>query len=290
MCEHLLRAGYSLSISTRTPSRARNLVEQGATWVATPAQVTAASDIVFTMVGMPSDVREVYFGEAGLLRGARAGMVFIDMTTTEPSLAVEIAEAATRAGAAGVDAPVSGGDVGARNAALSIMVGGEPAVVEAIRPLLALLGKNIVHQGAPGAGQHAKMCNQIVAAGNMIGMCEALLYAQKSGLNLETMLTSVRGGAANSWLLENLAPRILAGNFNPGFFVEHFVKDLSIALDESRGMNLPLPGVHLAHQLYLATQAQGHGRLGTQSLLLALERLAGGQAFAEKRDDALRRG
>ena len=200
------------------------------------------------------------------------------MTTTEPSLAIEIAAAARARGASAVDAPVSGGDVGARNAALSIMIGGEPDDVARARPLFELLGKNIVHQGGPGAGQHAKMCNQIVIAGTMIGVCESLVYGARAGLDLETMLTSIKSGAAGCWTLENLAPRVIKRNFDPGFLVEHFLKDMGIALEEARRMKLALPGLALVHQLYVAVQAQGHGRGGTQALVLALEHISGAVA------------
>jgi 3-hydroxyisobutyrate dehydrogenase len=239
--------------------------------------VADASEVVFTMVGFPQDVRDVYFGPDGLLQtpgAAAAGRLFVDMTTTEPSLAVEIAAAAAGRGAAALDAPVSGGDVGARNAALSIMIGGAPDDVARARPFFELMGKNIVHQGGPGAGQHAKMCNQIVIAGTMIGVCESLIYGARAGLSLETMLTSIKSGAAGCWTLENLAPRVIARNFDPGFIVEHFIKDMGIALAEARRMNLPLPGLALVHQLYVAVQAQGHGRAGTHALMLALERMS----------------
>jgi 3-hydroxyisobutyrate dehydrogenase len=200
--------------------------------------------------------------------------VLVDMTTSEPSLAREIYEKALGKGVASVDAPVSGGDAGARNAALSIMVGGDAEVVEAVRPLLECLGKTVVHQGPAGAGQHTKMVNQILIASYMVGVCEALLYAYKAGLDVETVLKSVGGGAAASWSLNNLGPRINKRDFEPGFFVEHFIKDMGIALDEAKKMNLSLPGLALAHQLYLAVQAQGYGRKGTQALMLALESLS----------------
>jgi 3-hydroxyisobutyrate dehydrogenase len=200
--------------------------------------------------------------------------VFADMTTTKPSLAVEIAAAAGEKGAEAVDAPVSGGDVGARNGTLSIMAGGTAGAMDRLRPLLDAMGKTIVHQGGPGSGQHTKMCNQIVIAGTMIGMCESLLYGARAGLDLETMLSSIRGGAAGCWALENLAPRILAGNFDPGFFVEHFVKDMGIALEEAARMQLALPGLALVKQLYVATAGQGHARSGTHALYLALQQLS----------------
>jgi 3-hydroxyisobutyrate dehydrogenase len=196
------------------------------------------------------------------------------MTTTEPSLAVEIAAAASARGAAAIDAPVSGGDVGARNATLSIMVGGAPDDVARAKPLFEVMGKNIVHQGGPGAGQHTKMCNQIVISGTMIGVCESLVYGARAGLNLETMLQSIKSGAAGCWTLENLAPRVIKRDFAPGFIAEHFIKDMGIALDEAKRMKLALPGLALVHQLYVAVQAQGHGRQGTQALVLALEHLS----------------
>jgi 3-hydroxyisobutyrate dehydrogenase len=273
MCGHLLAKGYAVTVYSRTRERAAALLEQGATWADSPAQVAAAADIVFSMVGFPADVRAVYFGDAGVLRALRPGSVAVDMTTTEPSLAIEIASAATAKGASAVDAPVSGGDVGARNATLSIMVGGAADAVARVTPLFEILGKNIVHQGGPGAGQHTKMCNQIVIAGTMIGVCESLLYGARAGLNLETMLQSIRSGAAGCWTLENLAPRVLKGNFDPGFVVEHFIKDMGIALAEAGRMTLSMPGLALVHQLYVAVQAQGHGRKGTHALMLALEQL-----------------
>jgi 3-hydroxyisobutyrate dehydrogenase len=275
MCGHLLAQGHLVTIHSRTRSKAEPLLAQGARWADSPAAVAGASDVVFTMVGVPADVREVYFGETGVLTALKPGAIAVDMTTTEPSLAAEIATAAAARGASAVDAPVSGGDVGARNATLSIMVGGDEHAVAAVRPYLEHLGKNIVHQGAAGAGQHTKMCNQIVIAGTMIGVCESLVYAARAGLNLEMMLGSIRSGAAGCWTLENLAPRVLKRNFDPGFLVEHFIKDMGIALAEARRMQLALPGLALVHQLYVAAEAQGHGRKGTHALVLALEHLSG---------------
>jgi len=274
MCGHLLDAGHPITVYSRTRSRADDLVARGASWADTPAEVAARSDVVFTMVGFPSDVREVVLGEHGTLAGARAGAILVDMTTSEPTLAQEIRVAALARGLESIDAPVSGGDVGARNAALSIMVGGDAATIERVRPLFEIMGKTIVRQGDAGAGQHAKMVNQVLLATLMIGVCEALLYAYKAGLDLETVLESVSGGAAGSWSLTNYAPRMLKGDFEPGFFVEHFIKDMEIALGEARRMNLALPGLALAHELYLALRAQGGGRKGTQALLLALARLS----------------
>jgi 3-hydroxyisobutyrate dehydrogenase len=274
MCGHVLDAGYTVSVNNRTRASAEPLVEKGANWAHTPAEVAAASQVVIAIVGYPADVREVMLGEQGALAGAREGSVLVDMTTSEPSLAVEIAEAAAAKGVAAVDAPVSGGDVGARSAALSIMVGGDEEAVERVRPLFEAMGKTIVRQGGPGAGQHTKMVNQILIASGMIGVCEALLYAYKAGLDLETVLESVAPGAAGSWSLTNYAPRMLTNDFEPGFVVEHFVKDMGIALAEARRMNLSLPGLALAEQLYVALVAQGKGRKGTHSLILALGALS----------------
>ena len=280
MCQHLLHAGYRVTLFTRSRSKALPLLTDGATWAGSPRAVAEQTDVLFTMVGFPKDVREVYFGETGVLTGSRPGMVLVDMTTTEPSLACDIAKAAETRGAAALDAPVSGGDIGARHATLSVMVGGETEAVQAVMPLLACLGKNIVHQGGPGAGQHTKLCNQIVIAGTMVGVCESLLYGYKVGLDLPRMLASIRGGAAACWTLDHLAPRIVARNFDPGFFVDHFVKDMGIALEEARRRDLTLPGLTLAHQLYQKVQALGHGRSGTHALVLALEALSHGQTSA----------
>jgi 3-hydroxyisobutyrate dehydrogenase len=274
MCQHLISKGYSATVFNRSRDKTQPLVELGAAYAGSPRAVAERSDVVFAIVGFPRDVREVFLGEQGALAGSRAGMIFVDMTTSEPSLAHEIYDAAKPRGVASVDAPVSGGDVGARNAALSIMVGGDADAVEAVRPLLECLGKTIVHQGPAGAGQHTKMVNQVLIATNMIGVCEALLYGYKAGLDLKTVLQSVGGGAAASWSLNNLGPRIIDRNFEPGFFVEHFIKDMGIALEEAKRMQLSLPGLALANQLYLAVQAQGWGRKGTQALMLALEHLS----------------
>ncbi|WHZ24003.1 MAG: 2-hydroxy-3-oxopropionate reductase [Nitrospira sp.] len=274
MCRHLQNAKYRLTLYTRHRSKASPILANGGTWADSPAAVAEQTDVVVTMVGFPADVREVYFGAHGILAAARPGMVLIDMTTTEPALAQEIAQAARTRRAFAVDAPVSGGDVGARQATLSIMVGGATNAVQAIMPLLECLGKHIVHQGGPGTGQHTKLCNQIVIAGTMVGVCESLLYGYKAGLDLSRMLESIRGGAAACWTLENLAPRILARNFDPGFFADHFVKDMSIALEEARRRHLTLPGLTLVYQLYQKVQALGHGRSGTHALMLALEDLS----------------
>lgn len=274
MAGHLLAAGYRLTVNTRSRQRAAVLEAKGAVWADSPADVAAASEVTFAIVGFPSDVREVFLGETGALAGSATGSTLVDMTTSEPSLAVEIASAAKAKGVRAVDAPVSGGDVGARNATLSIMIGGEDDDVARVMPLFEIMGKTMVHCGAPGAGQHTKMVNQILIATGMIGVSEALLYAQQAGLDMDKTMAAVSGGAAGSWSLSNYGPRMLAGDFAPGFFVDHFVKDMGIALDESKAMQLSAPGLALAHQLYVALQAQGGGRNGTQALLLALARLS----------------
>jgi 3-hydroxyisobutyrate dehydrogenase len=275
MCGHLLDAGFTATVFNRTREKAQPLIEQGAAWADSPREAAAASDVVFTIVGYPRDVRSVILGEDGVLAGLPPGGVVVDMTTSQPSLAVEIYEAARAREAHAVDAPVSGGDVGARSGALSIMIGGDEAVVEALDPCWQAMGKTIVRQGGPGAGQHTKMVNQTLIASGMVGVCEALLYGYRAGLDLPTVLQSVGSGAAGSWSLTNLGPRIIDGNFEPGFFVEHFIKDMGIALEESRRMNLSLPGLALAQQLYLAVAAQGHARSGTHALQLALASLSG---------------
>lgn len=282
MCGHLLNAGYRVVVSTRTAAKAQPLLDRGATWAASPQHAAAQSDVVFTMVGFPRDVREVYFGPAGILAGARPGSTLIDMTTTEPTLSREIAGAAAKQGLQAIDAPVSGGDVGARNATLSIMAGGDRSTVDLVRPLFDRLGKTLQYHGPAGSGQHTKLCNQIVIAGTMIGVCESLLYGYRAGLHLPRMLESIRGGAAACWTLDHLAPRMLQRNFDPGFFVEHFVKDMGIALEEAARRELTLPGLTLVHQLYQRVQALGHGLSGTHALLLALEELSGVQVAVDR--------
>lgn len=274
MCGHLIDAGFSATVYSRTKSKADDLVAKGAQWVDSPKAVAEQSDVIFAIVGFPSDVREVFLGEQGALAGSKSGNVLVDMTTSDPSLAVEIYESAKEQGVASVDAPVSGGDVGAKNGALSIMIGGDKEVVDALQPCWDAMGKTIVHQGAAGAGQHTKMVNQTLIASNMVGVCEALLYGYKAGLDLPTVMQNVASGAAGSWSLSNLGPRIMENNFDPGFFVEHFIKDMGIALAEAKKMNLCLPGLALSHQLYVALQAQGHGRDGTHALQLALASLS----------------
>jgi 3-hydroxyisobutyrate dehydrogenase len=274
MCQHLMTKGYKATVYNRSRDKTQPLLDTGAAWADSPKAVAEKSDVVFAIVGFPPDVREVFLGAKGALAGSKPGTILVDMTTSDPSLAVEIFNAGKAKSVSTLDAPVSGGDVGAKNAALSIMIGGEKEVVDAVAPLFECMGKTIVHQGPPGSGQHTKMVNQILISTTMIGLCEALLYGFKAGLDLETVFKSVSVGAAGSKSLDLYFPRIMARNFEPGFYVEHFIKDMGIALKEAERMNLSLPGLALAKQLYEAVRAQGFGRKGTQALMLALEHLS----------------
>ena len=275
MLGHLMDAGYEALVFNRTKEKANTLIEKGAKWKASPKAIAEGADVIFSIVGFPKDVEEVYFGNEGILAGVKEGSILVDMTTTQPSLSVKIYESAAKKGVSSIDAPVSGGDVGARNGTLSIMIGGDKDAVDSLMPLFELMGKNMVYEGKAGSGQHTKMCNQITIAGTMIGVCESLLYGHKAGLDLNVMLEAISGGAAGCWTLSNLAPRIVKRNFDPGFYVEHFIKDMEIALEEAKAMNLALPGLALVHQMYKAVEAQGHGRKGTHALTLALEHISG---------------
>jgi 3-hydroxyisobutyrate dehydrogenase len=275
MAGHVQKAGHELYVFNRTKSKAQGLLDRGASWCDSPAQVALNSEIVFTIVGLPADVEEVYLGEGGILAPEGSCQIVVDMTTSRPSLAQEIAARAAEKGVASLDAPVSGGDVGAREATLAIMVGGNKETFEKVFPLFQLMGKTIGHMGEAGAGQHTKMCNQILVAGNMIGACESLLYAAKLGLDQRAVIDIIGKGAASSWLINKLGPRMVEGHYDPGFFVEHFIKDMGIALAEAEAVDLSLPGLALVHQLYVAVKAQGHGRLGTQALYLALKAVNG---------------
>lgn len=274
MCLHAINKGFSATVYNRSREKAQPLIDLGATFADSPKAVAERSDIVFAIVGFPKDVREVFLGPNGALAGSKPGTILVDMTTSDPTLAKEIAEAAQAKGVFALDAPVSGGDVGAKNAALSIMIGGNKEVVDAVTPVFEAMGKTIVHQGPAGSGQHTKMVNQILISSTMIAVCEGLLYGFKAGLDLETVFKSVSVGAAGSKAIEVLGPRMLRRDFEPGFYVEHFIKDLGIALAEAEKMNLCLPGLALAKQLYEAVRAQGFGRKGTQALLLALEHMS----------------
>lgn len=272
MCRHLLLAGYSVSVFTRSKEKATRLLCEGAKWCDFPHEIAHDCDIVFTMVGSEQEVRDVYFSEKGLFSADIAGKVFIDMGTTAPSVTMEIKERALVQCAEVVDAPVSGGDVGAKNANLSIMVGSDEETFQRVSGLFRYLG-NAQKVGESGSGQHTKMCNQIIVAGTMIGVCESLVYAKKSGLNCEVLITVIAEGAAACWSLDNLAPRIIKQDFSPGFMVDHFIKDLGIAVKEAEKMNLHLPGLSLAKSLYDDVTAMGYGEEGTQALLLALENM-----------------
>lgn len=265
--KHLLKAGHEVTVYTRTKSKAEQLLEIGAKWASTPAEASVNKDIIFTMVGYPQDVEEVYCGQDSILETAKQGAIVVDMTTSEPTLAKKLYAIALEKGIHSVDAPVSGGDIGAQNGTLSIMIGGDATVVESIRPILETFGTNIVYQGEAGAGQHTKMCNQIAIASGMIGVCESIAYGIKAGLTMENVLKSISSGAAGSWSLSNLAPRILQGNLEPGFYIKHFIKDMKIALDEAERMNIQLPGLQLVKNMYDTLQAQGYGEKGTQALI-----------------------
>ena len=266
MAGHVLRGGHPLHVYNRSRARAEPLLAAGAQWHDSPGAVAAAADVVITMVGTPDDVEAIYLGPDGIVARARTGAILIDMTTSSPALAEKIAAAAAARGLHALDAPVSGGDVGAREARLSIMVGGDEEAFRRAQPILALMGTKIVRQGGPGAGQHTKLCNQIVIASTMLGVCEGLAYAQRSGLDAPTVLESIGGGAAGSFLLNNLGPRILRGDFAPGFMIDHLVKDLRIARGEGGRLALDLPGLTLALRQYEALAETGEGRSGTQAL------------------------
>ena len=278
MAGNMLEDGFDVAVHSRRRESADELISRGARWTESPADAASGADIAISMVGYPADVESVHLGDHGTLRAARLPRLIIDMTTSRPGLAIEIHRKAKSAGVGCIDAPVSGGDIGARTRALSIMCGGGQADFDFALPLLQRLGKTIVLHGPPGSGQHAKMVNQILIATNMIGVCEGLIYARSAGLDPVRVIESVGSGAAGSWSINNLGPRMLNRDFNPGFFVEHFIKDLGIALEESQRMNLTLPGLVLAKQLYDAVQALGYGRLGTQSLLLGLESMNKGRS------------
>ncbi|ANF36316.1 NAD(P)-dependent oxidoreductase [Bacillus velezensis] len=266
MASHILEAGYPVLVYTRTKQKAEEILNKGAVWQETVKDLSEKADIIITMVGYPSDVEEIYLGENGILRHAKEGAFVIDMTTSKPSLAKKIAEKAKEKSIHALDAPVSGGDIGARNGTLAIMAGGEKEAFEACLPLFSVMGENIQYQGPAGSGQHTKMCNQIAIATGMVGVAEAMAYAEKSGLNPEQVLKSITTGAAGSWSLSNLAPRMLKGDFAPGFYVKHFIKDMGIALEEAELMGEEMPGLALAKSLYDKLSAQGEENSGTQSI------------------------
>lgn len=266
MAAHLLKAGYNVLVYNRTKSKAEELTAQGAEWKDTVALLAEQSDVVITMVGYPSDVEDIYFGEKGILSHAKAGSYLIDMTTSKPSLAEKIAEEAQAKQLHALDAPVSGGDVGAKQATLTIMVGGDKEAFAEVLPIFEKMGENIVLQGGPGAGQHTKMSNQIMIASNMVGVCESIVYAEKAGLDPEKVLKSIAFGAAGSWSLSHLGPRMLDGNFEPGFYVKHFIKDMTIALESAEEMGMMTPGLRQAKSLYEELAKKGEANSGTQAL------------------------
>jgi 3-hydroxyisobutyrate dehydrogenase len=271
MCGHLINAGHRLRVFNRSREKTTALVDQGALWCESPAAVAAQSDIVFSIVGFPEDVHSVLLGPDGVITGGKAGQIVVEMTTSSPALAQEIDAAARAKEMRALDAPVSGGDIGARNGNLAIMVGGDPEVYEKVLPLFQIMGENIQHMGPAGAGQNTKMCNQVLIAGTMIGVVESLLYARRTGLDAGAVIDVIGKGAAASWSINNLGRRIADNDFAPGFFIKHFVKDMGIALAEARRLNLSLPGLALVHQFYIAAMAQGLEDLGTQGLYKVLD-------------------
>jgi 3-hydroxyisobutyrate dehydrogenase len=266
MAGHFLSEGYPVIVYNRTKGKADELLKQGARWASTTKEVAEQATVIFTMVGYPTDVEEVYFGEQGIITNGKPNTYVIDMTTSTPTLAAKIYEEALKKNIYAVDAPVSGGDIGAKEATLSIMIGGDKEVYAKLEPLFNRLGTNVVYQGKAGAGQHTKMCNQIAIASNMIGVCEAIVYARKAGLDPERVLTSITSGAAGSWSLSNLAPRMIEGQFEPGFYIKHFIKDMNIALTEAEGMGMETPGLTLAKKMYDQLADNGDENSGTHAL------------------------
>ncbi|MET1177826.1 NAD(P)-dependent oxidoreductase [Peribacillus simplex] len=266
MAANLLKAGFEVFVYTRTKDKANELLSQGAKWASAPKEIAQKANVIISMVGYPSDVEEIYLGENGLIENGKQGTHLIDMTTSTPSLAVKIAEEAKKRGMESLDAPVSGGDIGARDAKLTIMVGGSSEAFETVLPIFDIIGSNVVHQGPAGSGQHTKMCNQIAIASNMIGVTEAISYAQKAGLDPERVLRSISSGSAGSWSLSNLVPRMVEGDFEPGFYIKHFIKDMKIALDEAERMGMDAPGLSLSKSLYEGLAEAGEENSGTQAL------------------------
>ena len=275
MCAHILNAGYSVSVFNRTKEKANDLVQNGAIWCSSPKEVAEKCDILFTIVGFPLDVEEVYLGENGILKTIKENSIIVDMTTSEPSLAQRVYNEAKKLGVSSLDAPVSGGDVGAKNGTLAIMIGGDKEAYETVLPFFNLMGQNISYMGKEGAGQHTKMSNQILIASTMIGTIESLLYAYKAGNDLDEVIKVIGKGAAGCWSINNLGPRIAKSNFEPGFFIKHFIKDMGIALKEAKLMNLSLPGLALAYQFYMYAMALGLENLGSQGLYKVLGKMNG---------------
>jgi 3-hydroxyisobutyrate dehydrogenase len=273
MCMHILDAGYAVYVHTRTQSKAAPLIGKGAHWCGSVADVARSSGIIFTMLGFPREVEEVLLGNEGVLSQAKAGSLVVDMSTSSPALAVRIHSRALNKGIQTLDAPVSGGDVGAREARLAVMVGGERAAFDRVLPLFETLGKNISYMGGPGSGQHTKLANQISIASTMVGVVECLHYAYKAGPDLASVIDVIGSGAASSWSLNNLGRRIVNDDFKPGFFIKHFIKDMDIALEEARRMNLNMPGLSLAARFYKTASEMGLKNQGTQALYKVFERM-----------------
>ncbi|MCM3227649.1 NAD(P)-dependent oxidoreductase [Terribacillus saccharophilus] len=267
MSRNLMQAGFELAVYTRTKAKAKELIDAGAVWHDTPSSLAASVDAVITMVGYPSDVREVYFGENGIIHHARPGTYVIDMTTSKPALAEEIHSEAKDKGIFALDAPVSGGDVGAQNGKLAIMVGGEADAFQAVLPVFEAMGENIILQGPAGFGQHTKLINQVTIASNMVGVCEAIAYAEHAGMDPSKVLQSITTGAAGSFSLSNLAPRMIKGDYDPGFYVKHFIKDMKLALEAANEMGMTTPGLELSLSLYERLAENGDEDLGTQALI-----------------------
>lgn len=275
MCRHILNAGYEVSIYNRTKKKSEDLVKIGAIWRSNAKEVAENSDIIFTIVGYPKDVEEIFFGEQGIMEGIKPNSIIVDMTTSEPTLAQRIYQQIQMKESFFIDAPVSGGDIGAREGTLAIMAGGDKEIYEKVLPFFNLMGKNVAYMGKAGAGQHTKMSNQILIASTMIGVVESLLYAYKAGNDLIKVINVIGKGAAGCWSINNLGPRIVKENFDPGFFIKHFVKDMGIALQEAKQMNLALPGLALAYQFYVSAIAMGLENLGTQGLYKVFAKMNG---------------
>ncbi|MDR2514187.1 MAG: NAD(P)-dependent oxidoreductase [Christensenellaceae bacterium] len=272
MVRNLMKKGHELHIYSRTKAKTKDVIDEGAVWHDSVAGAVSGAEAVITIVGYPKDVEEVYFGQDGILESAGKGALLIDMTTTSPKLAERICAQAKAKGLRALDAPVSGGDVGARNATLAIMVGGDESDFEAARPIFEALGQNIRYEGKAGNGQHTKMANQIALGGAIAGVCEAISYARAAGLDVQTMLDTISTGAAGSWQMLNMAPRMLKGDFDPGFFVKHYIKDLNIASEEAGDRKVSMPVAAQVLEMYLALEKAGHGDLGTQALIKFYEK------------------
>lgn len=271
MAANLQKAGFKINVFTRTKQKAEELLDRGAVWKNTLRELAAESDVIITMVGYPKDVEEIYFGNNGILENAKVGTYLVDMTTSKPALAIQIYKKAKERNLYSVDAPVSGGDIGAKNGTLAIMVGGDQKAFDDLLPMFEVMGGQVILQGGAGAGQHTKLCNQITIASNMIGVCESIMYAKKAGLDPTRVLESITTGAAGSWSLSNLAPRMIEGDYAPGFFIKHFIKDMEIALESARDIGLDTPGLSLSLDLYRELADAGENDSGTQALIKLFE-------------------